>query len=144
MRRNRLCHSLRLLLYVVRDSMISGAQSSATEIHVRMAGNLIAQFQAAEKAGAQPGRSSAPGGTSHSRHALLGWRLHVSAQLFWLIYCALDKRKEGKTDGGGTLSDGRTPMQGYRDVLANSDFGYVSLYTKRVNRNVDVPKSTAC
>ena len=51
-----------------------------------------------------------------------------------------DKRKEGKTDGGGTLSDGRTLMQGYRDVLANSDFGYVSLYTKRVNGNVEVPK----
>ena len=37
-------------LYVVRDSMIS-ERKAATEIHVRMAGNLIAQFQAAEKAG---------------------------------------------------------------------------------------------
>jgi methyl-accepting chemotaxis protein/methyl-accepting chemotaxis protein-3 (ribose and galactose sensor receptor) len=126
-------------LYVVRDSMIS-ERKAATEIHVRMAGNLIAQFQAAEKAG----KLSREEAQRQAAQAIRGMR-YQGDYMYLRSFSGLsivhpDKRKEGKTDGGGTLSDGRTLMQGYRDVLANSDFGYVSLYTKRVNGNVDVPK----
>ena len=42
--------------------------------------------------------------------------------------------------GAGTLPDGRPTMQGYLDVLAKSDFGYVPLMTKRPGGEVPVPK----
>src|SRR5574343_318661 len=126
-------------LYVVRDAMLS-ERKAGIETHIRMAGNLIAQFQAAEKAG----KLSREEAQRQAAQAIRGMR-HQGDYLFVRSMAGLsivhpDKRKEGKTDGAGKLPDGRSTMQGYLEVLNKNDFGYVFLYTKRPNGDVEVPK----
>ncbi len=126
-------------LYMLRDNMVEERKASV-HVHLRMVANQIAQFQAAEKSGALS-RDEAQKRAAQSVRALR----HEGDYFFVRSTAGLsivhpDKRKEGKTDGAGTLPDGRPTMQGYLDVLAKSDFGYVPLMTKRPNGEVPVPK----
>jgi len=99
-------------LYVVRDAMLS-ERKAGIETHVRMAGNLIAQFQAAEKAG----KLSREEAQRQAAQAIRGMR-HKGDYMVLRDYSGLfiahpDKRKEGKIDPGGKLPDGRTTIEGY-------------------------------
>ena len=126
-------------LYVVRDAMLS-ERKAGIETHVRMAGNLIAQFQAAEKAG----KLSREEAQRQAAQAIRGMR-HKGDYMVLRDYSGLfiahpDKRKEGKIDPGGKLPDGRTTIEGYREVLEKSDFGYVLFYTRRPDGDVQYPR----
>ncbi|AQR65637.1 hypothetical protein BXU06_11685 [Aquaspirillum sp. LM1] len=126
-------------LYVLRDNMVEERKASV-HMHLRMVANQIAQFQAAEKSGAL-NRDEAQKQAAQAIRALR----HEGDYFFLRNTAGLsivhpDKRKEGKTDGAGTLPDGRPTMQGYLDVLAKADFGYVPLMTKRPGGEVEVPK----
>ena len=130
-------------LYVVRDAMLS-ERKAGIETHVRMAGNLIAQFQAAEKAG----KLSRAEAQRQAAQAIRGMRhkgdYMVLRDLSGLFIAHPDKRKEGKVDPGGKLPDGRTTIEGYREVLEKSDFGYVLFYTRRPDGDVNTPSSMVC
>ena len=51
-----------------------------------------------------------------------------------------DVRKEGKIDGAGKMPDGRTGMQGYLDVLAKGESGYVQFMVEKPGESAFVPK----
>ena len=126
-------------LYVVRDAMLS-ERKAGIETHVRMAGNLIAQFQAAEKSG----KLSREDAQRLAAQAIRGMRhkgdYMVLRDFSGLFIAHPDKRKEGKIDPGGKLPDGRTTIEGYREVLEKSDFGYVLFYTRRPDGDVQYPR----
>ena len=126
-------------LHVVRDAMLS-ERKAGIETHVRMAGNLIAQFQAAEKSG----KLSRAEAQRQAAQAIRGMRHQgdymVLRDFSGLFIAHPDKRKEGKVDRGGKLPDGRTTIEGYREVLEKRDFGYVLFYTRRPDGDVEYPK----
>ncbi len=122
------------------NSTILSERKATLHLVVGLAMNEIAYYQGLEK----EGKLTREAAQQQAAQAIRGLRTgddYVFVRRpdgFALVHP--DPRKEGKTDEAGKLADGRSGMQGYRDVLANAPFGYVDSMTKKPGQEELVPK----
>jgi methyl-accepting chemotaxis protein/methyl-accepting chemotaxis protein-3 (ribose and galactose sensor receptor) len=110
-----------------------------------LANNMVRNYVAAEKSG----KLTREEAQSAAKDALRGLRngddyVFVRAgDKLLLSIVHPDPRKEGKESDGGKLPNGMSLTDAYLAALKDSDFAFVSVYTKRPQGNVEVPKISA-
>jgi methyl-accepting chemotaxis protein len=125
------------------NSTIMAERKAGLALVLRLASHQISTYQALEKSG-KLSRAEAQRQALESVRGLRDQDDYLFVRRpdgFVLVHP--DRRKEGKIDQAGTLVDGRTGMEGYRDVVSKARIGYVSSMTKRPDGDVNVPKIVA-
>ncbi|BEV73809.1 methyl-accepting chemotaxis protein [Paludibacterium sp. THUN1379] len=126
-------------LHTLNRTILDERQTSLSLV-LRLASHEIATYQALEKSGKLTREQAQQQAMSAIRGLREADDYVFIRRMDGYVLVHPDARKEGKIDSGGTLPDGRTSMQGYREAVAQSKIGFVSTVTKRPNGNDLVPK----
>lgn len=128
----------------LRSTMLQERQQSM-QLLVRMAAKQVEHFQDLERSG-KLSRDDAQTAAKDAMRALRDGENYVFVRTGDKLLMSLvhpDPRKENKESDGGTLPSGQAVTDVYLQALQNTNFAFVSIYTKRPNGNVLVPKLSA-
>ena len=128
-----------LALQNIRASMLADRHEQINMV-LELAKKQVGVFVAEEKAGSLT-RDEAQ---KRARQALRGLRNgddYLFARDFHgMLLVHPDPSREGKSDPGSKLPDGRTTLQAYLDALKNTDLAIVEIMTKKPKSDSVVPK----
>ena len=128
-----------LALQNIRASMLADRHEQINMV-LELANKQVGVFVAEEKAGSLT-RDEAQ---KRARQALRGLRNgddYLFARDFHgMLLVHPDPSREGKSDPGSKLPDGRTTLQAYLDALKNTDLAIVEIMTKKPKSDSVVPK----
>lgn len=128
----------------LRSTMLQERQQSM-QLLVRMADKQVEHYQDLERSG-KLSRDDAQTAAKEAMRALREGENYVFVRTGDKLLMSLvhpDPRKENKESDGGTLPSGQAVTDVYLQALQNTNFAFVSIYTKRPNGNVLVPKLSA-
>lgn len=128
----------------LRSTMLQERQQSM-QLLVRMATRQVEHFQDMERSG-KLSRDDAQTAAKDAMRALRDGENYVfvrSGDKMLMTLVHPDQRKEGKESDGGTLPNGQSVTDVYAQALQNTNFAFVSIYTKRPTGDVFVPKISA-
>jgi len=130
----------------LRNTMLQERQQSM-QLLVRLATKQVEHFKGLEKSG-ELTRENAQKGAKDVLRALRDGENYVFVRTGDKLLMSLvhpDPRKEGKESNGGTLPDGQAVTDVYLQALqtSTSNSAFVTIWTKRPNGDVLVPKISA-
>lgn len=128
----------------LRSTMLQERQQSM-QLLVRMATRQVEHYQDLERSG-KLSREDAQTAAKDAMRAMRDGENYVFVRTGDNLRMSLvhpDPRKENKESDGGTLPDGQAVTDVYLQALHNTNFAFVSIYTKRPNGDVMVPKLSA-
>ncbi len=128
----------------LRSTQLQERQRSM-ELVVKFATHQVEHYMELEKSG-KLSREDAQTAAKDAIRAMRDGENYVfirSGEKYLLTLVHPDQRKEGKESDGGTLPNGQTVIDAYMQALQNSNFAFVSIYTKRPTGDVAVPKLVA-
>ena len=128
----------------LRSTMLQERQQSM-QLLVNMATHQVEHYQDLEKSG-KLSRDDAQTAAKDALRAMRDGENYVFIRTGNDLRLSLvhpDPRKENKESDGGTLPNGEAVTDVYLKALQNSNFAFVSIYTKRPHGDVLVPKLSA-
>ena len=128
----------------LRSTMLQERQQSM-QLLVKLATHQVEHYQDLEKAGKLT-RDDAQTAAKDAIRAMRDGENYVFIRTGSDLRLSLvhpDPRKENKESDGGTLPNGEAVTDVYLKALQNSNFAFVSIYTKRPHGDVLVPKISA-
>jgi methyl-accepting chemotaxis protein len=128
----------------LRSTMLQERQQSM-QLVVRMATHQVEHFMELEKSG-KLSREDAQTAAKDALRPMRDGENYVfvrSGEKLLMTIVHPDPRKEGKESDGGVLPNGQTVMDVYMQALQDTNFAFVSIYTKRPTGDVAVQKISA-
>lgn len=128
----------------LRTTMLQERQQSM-RLLVKMATRQVEHFQGLEKSG-KLSRDDAQTAAKDVLRAMREGENYVFVRAGDKMLTTIvhpDPRKEGKSSNGGMLPNGQSVIDVYTQALQNTDFAFVSIYTKKPTGDVAVPKLSA-
>lgn len=128
----------------LRSTMLQERQQSM-QLLVKLATRQVEHYQDLERSG-KLSRDDAQTAAKDAIRAMRDGENYVFIRTGNDLKLSLvhpDPRKENKESDGGTLPNGQAVTDVYLQALQNSNFAFVSIYTKRPHGDVLVPKISA-
>ena len=128
----------------LRSTMLQERQQSM-QLLVKLATRQVEHYQDLERSG-KLSRDDAQTAAKDAIRAMRDGENYVFIRTgndWKLSLVHPDPRKENKESDGGTLPNGQAVTDVYLQALQNSNFAFVSIYTKRPHGDVLVPKISA-
>jgi len=128
----------------LRSTMLQERQQSM-QLLVKMASRQVEHFQELEKSG-KLSREDAQTAAKDAIRAMRDGENYVFIRTGDKLLLSLvhpDPRKEGTESNGGTLPSGQAVTDVYLEALQKSNPAFVSIWTKRPNGDVLIPKISA-
>jgi methyl-accepting chemotaxis protein len=126
-------------LHTLDQAMVTERKAGIDTL-LRLATRSIDYYQAQEKSG-RLSRAQAQSMALETLRTLRDGEDYLFVRrMDGFVLLHADKRKEGHIDDAGKMTDGRTGMQGYLDVLSKGDSGFVELQVRKPGEDNFVPK----